>query len=79
MGRTGTRFALLRYLMSDAPPSDPPPDPPPAPQVPVEATLPDTEEAKHLYLAAEGIRQRAKELSEEVTQTLQRLDVPLKP
>jgi hypothetical protein len=45
----------------------------------VQATLPDTEEAKHLYLAAEALRQRAKELSEEVTQTLQRLDVPLKP
>ena len=78
MGRTGTRFADLRYLMTDAPPPDPPPDPPHAPQVSVEATLPDTEEAKHLYLAAEAIRQRAKELSEEVTLTLQRLDVPLK-
>jgi hypothetical protein len=44
----------------------------------VETILPDTEEAKRLFLAAEALRQRARELSEEVTQKLQHLDVPIK-
>jgi hypothetical protein len=70
---------MLRVLVSDAPPPDPPPDPPATPEGSVEATLPDTEDAKRLYLAGEAIKQRARELSEEVTQKLQSLDVPLKP
>ena len=65
--------------MTETPPPDPPPDPPPVAQLHVEMALPDTDEAKHLYLSVEAVRQRAKALSEEVTQTLQRLDVPLKP
>jgi hypothetical protein len=65
--------------MAETPPPDPPPDPPDTPHVSVEPPLPDTEDAKHLYLAAEAIKQRARELSEEVTQKMQSLDVPLKP
>jgi len=69
--------------MADVPASDPPPDPlpdpPPTLQVPAETTLPGTDEAKQFHEAAEAITQRARELSEEVTQKLQRLDVPLKP
>ena len=65
--------------MTETPPPDPPPDRPQIAQLPVDPPLPDTDEAKHLYLAAEAVRQQAKALSEEVTQTLQRLDVPLKP
>jgi hypothetical protein len=75
----GTRYASLEVLMADAPPPDPPPGPPPAPQVPAEAILPDTEDAKRLFLTAEALRQRARELSEEVTQKLQHLDIPTKP
>jgi len=65
--------------MADAPPADPPPDPPPDAQPPTEAALPETEDAKRLYLAAETVRQRAKTLAEELTQAMERLDVPLKP
>jgi hypothetical protein len=66
-------------LMTETPPPDSPPDPPATPQVPAEPTLPDTEDAKRLYLHTEAIKQRARDLSEEVTQKLQSLDVPLKP
>jgi hypothetical protein len=69
----------LAVLMADPPPADPPPDPPPTPQVPAETTLPGTDGAKQFHEAAEAITQRARELSEEVTQKLQRLDVPIKP
>jgi hypothetical protein len=47
--------------------------------VPAETTLPGTDGAKQFHEAAEAITQRARELSEEVTQKLQRLDVPIKP
>lgn len=73
------RMLALALHMADMPPPDPPPGPPPAPQVPVEAVLPDTEEAKRLFLGTEAIRRRARELSEEVKQKLQHLDVPIKP
>jgi hypothetical protein len=45
----------------------------------VEPVLPDTEEARHLYLATEAVRQQAKTLKEELTQAMQRLEIPLKP
>jgi hypothetical protein len=66
-------------LMADTPPPDPPLDPPATPQVAAEATLPNTDDAKRLYLAGEAIKQRARELSEEVTQKMQSLDVPINP
>jgi len=73
----------LAVPMSETPPDSPPPDSPPdlaaTPEVAAEPTLPDTEDAKRLYLHTEAIKQRARELSEEVTQKLQSLDVPLKP
>ena len=65
--------------MADKPPTEPAPDPPAQPEVSADPVLPDTEDAKRLYLHTEAIKQRAKELSEEVTQKLQSLDVPLKP
>ena len=70
---------VFSVLMADTPPPDPPPDPPATPQVPAEGTVPGTDDAKRLYLAGEAIKQRARELSEEVTQKMQSLDVSLKP
>jgi hypothetical protein len=67
----------LAVPMAETPPSDSPPDPPVTPQVPAEPPLPDTVDAKRLYLHTEAIKQRARELSEEVTQKMQSLDVPL--
>jgi hypothetical protein len=61
------------------PPPDPPPDPPPGGVPPFEAVLPDTEEAKRLYLSAEAVRQQAKTLTEELTQVVESIDAPLKP
>ena len=65
--------------MADTPPPDPPPDPLPIAQLPVEPPLPNTDEAKHLFLATEAVRQQAKALSEELTHVVQSIDVPLKP
>jgi len=65
--------------MADQPPPDPPPERPSIGQLPIEPALPDTEDAKHLYLAAETVRQRAKSLSEELAQAVQSIDEPLKP
>jgi hypothetical protein len=65
--------------MASTPPPDPPGDPPQVAQLPTEPALPDTDEAKHLYLSAEAVRQRAKSLSEELTQAVQQIDAPLKP
>lgn len=62
--------------MTDKPPPD---AAPPVGQLPVEPALPDTEDAKHLYLAAEAVRQRAKTLTEELTQAVQSIDEPPKP
>jgi len=64
--------------MATTPPPDPPGDPPHFPHLPTEPVLPDTDEAKHLYLSAEAVRQRAKSLSEELTQAVQQIDAPLK-
>ena len=65
--------------MAETPPPDPPADPPQVPLLPTEPVLPDTDEAKHLFLSAEAVRQRAKSLSEELTQAVQQIDAPLKP
>jgi len=47
--------------------------------LPTEPVLPNTEEAKHLYLSAEAVRQQAKTLSEQLTQAVESIDAPLKP
>jgi hypothetical protein len=65
--------------MAEAPPPDPQPDQSVSPEVSAESALPDTEEAKRLFLHTAALKQRARELSEEVTHKLQILDVPLKP
>ena len=65
--------------MAETPPSDPPGDRPLIPHLPTEPILPDTDEAKHLYLSAEAVRQRAKTLTEELTQAVQQIEAPPKP
>ena len=57
--------------MSDKPPLGPLANPPPPGQLPVEPALPDTEDGRHLYLAAEAVRQQAKSLTEELTQAVE--------
>jgi len=47
--------------------------------LPVKPALPNTEEAKRLYLSAEAVKQQAKTLSEELTQAVESIDSPLKP
>jgi hypothetical protein len=46
--------------------------------LPTEPVLPNTEEAKQLYLSAEAVKQQAKTLSEELTQVVESIDAPLK-
>jgi len=71
----------LAFAVTESPPPDRPPTPPPDPplgELPFEAVLPDTEEAKRLYLSAEAVRQQAKALTEELTQAVEAIDAPLK-
>jgi hypothetical protein len=72
LARVLTRFP---FAVTENPPSDPPP----VGLLPVEPALPDTEEAKRLYLSAEAVRQEVKTLSEELTQVVESIDAPLKP
>jgi hypothetical protein len=65
--------------VTQSPPPDPPPDPQLVGLLPTEPVLPNTEEAKHLYLSAEAVRQQAKTLSEQLTQAVESIDAPLKP
>jgi hypothetical protein len=47
--------------------------------LPIEPALPNTEDAKRLYLSAQAVRQEVKSLSEELTQVVESIDAALKP
>jgi hypothetical protein len=69
----------LAFAVTESPPPDPPPDPPAIGVSPFGAVLPDTEDARRLYLSAEAVRQQAKALTEELTHAVEAIDAALKP
>ena len=68
----------IPFAVTHSPPPDRPLDSPPGGLLPTEPVLPNTEEAKQLYLSAEAVKQQAKTLSEELTQVVESIDAPLK-